>query len=85
MRHAFNLALREWEGCRTLVQKRINLYGVQLLGHKDRDMAQRYAPHCPDSLRDGVRVLEKPLAIDTNLSQHVPMTEGQACNLLNRW
>jgi site-specific recombinase XerD len=34
-----------------------------LLGHKDIKMTQRYAHHCPDSLRDGVEILE----VDYNL------------------
>lgn len=67
-----------------LVQKGIDLYRVQLLlGHKTGAMTQRYAHHCPESLRDGVRVLERPLTIGTNLTQQVPLAEGQACNLLN--
>ena len=67
-----------------LVQRGIDLYRVQLLlGHKTGAMTQRYAHHCPDSLREGVRVLEKPLTIGTNLTQSAPLAEGQACNLLN--
>ncbi|MDH5670250.1 MAG: site-specific integrase, partial [Nitrospira sp.] len=67
-----------------LVQKGIDLYRVQLLlGHKTGIMTQRYAHHCPESLRDGVRALEKPPVIGTNLPQDAPMVEGQACNLLN--
>jgi integrase len=42
-----------------LVQKGIDLYKVQrLLGHKTGLMTQRYAHHSPESLRDGVRVLD---------------------------
>ncbi|UVT18575.1 MAG: tyrosine-type recombinase/integrase [Nitrospira sp.] len=67
-----------------LVQKGIDLYRVQLLlGHKTGVMTQRYAHHCPDSLRDGVKALEKPFAMDTNWSQQAPIAEGSVCNLLN--
>jgi hypothetical protein len=38
-------------------------------GHKTGTMTQRYAHHCPESLRDGVNVLENRPPIDTNLSQ----------------
>ena len=67
-----------------LVQKGIDLYRVQLLlGHKTGTMTQRYAHHCPESLRDGVRALEKPPAIGTNLPQPAPMMGEPASNLLN--
>lgn len=53
-----------------LVQRGIDLYKVQrLLGHKTGTMTQRYAHHCPESLRDGVNVMEHRPPIDTNLSQ----------------
>jgi len=53
-----------------LVQRGIDLYKVQrLLGHKTGTMTQRYAHHCPESLRDGVNVLEHRPPYDTNLSQ----------------
>jgi Site-specific recombinase XerD len=43
-----------------LVQRGIDLYKVQrLLGHKTSTMTQRYAHHSPESLRDGVNVLEE--------------------------
>ncbi len=42
-----------------LVQNGVDLYRVQrLLGHKDSSMTQRYAHHCPDSLRSGVDALD---------------------------
>ena len=67
-----------------LVQKGIDLYRVQLLlGHKTGTMTQRYAHHCPESLREGVRALEKPPAIGTNLPQPAPMVGEPASNLLN--
>ncbi len=44
-----------------LVQRGIDLYKVQrLLGHKTGMMTQRYAHHSPESLRDGVTVLDAP-------------------------
>jgi len=50
-----------------LVQANVDLYTVsKLLGHKDIKMSQRYAHHCPESLRGGVEVLDK---ISTNLAQ----------------
>ena len=43
-----------------LVQSGIDLYKVQrLLGHKSSMMTQRYAHHYPESLRDGVDVLDR--------------------------
>jgi integrase len=42
-----------------LVQSGVDLYKIsKLLEHKDIQTTQRYAHHCPDSLRDGVEVLE---------------------------
>ncbi|HHT9137233.1 MAG TPA: tyrosine-type recombinase/integrase [Candidatus Wunengus sp. YC60] len=42
-----------------LSQRGVDIYKIaKLLGHKDIRMTLRYAHHCPDSLRDGVRVLE---------------------------
>ncbi len=50
-----------------LAQSGIDLYMIsKLLGHKDIKMTQRYAHHCPDSLRSGVEVLDR---ISTNLAQ----------------
>jgi site-specific recombinase XerD len=52
MRHTFSTRL---------VQRNVDLYKVQrLLGHTTGLMTQRYAHHSPESLRDGVRVLEDP-------------------------
>jgi len=60
-----------------LVQRGIDLYKVQrLLGHKTGLMTQRYAHHCPESLREGVRVLETPLTVGTNLTQSPIKEEG---------
>ena len=55
-----------------LVQRGIDLYKVQrLLGHKTGTMTQRYAHHSPESLRDGVNVLDEPRQdrVSTNLAQ----------------
>lgn len=43
-----------------LVQAGVELYKVQrLLGHKSPMMTQRYAHHYPESLRDGVEILDR--------------------------
>ena len=48
-----------------LAQAGVDLYKIsKLLGHKDIKMTQRYAHHCPESLRDGVEMLE----VDYNLT-----------------
>jgi integrase len=55
-----------------LVQRGVDLYKVQrLLGHKTSTMTQRYAHHSPESLRDGVNVLDgpQPQRFSTNLAQ----------------
>ncbi|MDH4083481.1 MAG: tyrosine-type recombinase/integrase [Nitrospira sp.] len=55
-----------------LVQRGIDLYKVQrLLGHKTGTMTQRYAHHSPESLRDGVNVLEEARQdrVSTKLAQ----------------
>ena len=50
-----------------LVQAGVDLYKVQrLLGHKLPTMTQRYAQHYPESLRDGVEVLDRKGRISTN-------------------
>lgn len=55
-----------------LVQRGVDLYKVQrLLGHKTSLMTQRYAHHSPESLRDGVNVLNDCVVgkVSTNLAQ----------------
>jgi integrase len=43
-----------------LVQNGVDIYKVQtLLGHKTPSMTQRYAHHYPESLRDGVDMLDR--------------------------
>jgi len=49
-----------------LAQRGIDIYKIsKLLGHVNITMTQRYAHHCPESLRDGIEVLEK---VDYNLT-----------------
>ncbi|HEU5201425.1 MAG TPA: site-specific integrase [Nitrospira sp.] len=51
-----------------LAQAGVDLYKVQrLLGHKSPSMTQRYAHHSPESLREGVLILERQHA--SSLSQ----------------
>ncbi|HZC68814.1 MAG TPA: tyrosine-type recombinase/integrase, partial [Nitrospirales bacterium] len=53
-----------------LVQAGVDLYKVQrLLGHKSGLMTQRYAHHWPESLRDGVEILDRGGRFSTNLAQ----------------
>lgn len=55
-----------------LVQRGVDLYKVQrLLGHKTGTMTQRYAHHSPESLRDGVNVLDeiRQDRVSTNIAQ----------------
>ena len=65
-----------------LVQRGVDLYKVQrLLGHKTSMMTQRYAHHSPESLREGVNVLDapqpQPQRVSTNLAQG-PVLSGLA-------
>lgn len=49
-----------------LAQAGVDLYKIsKLLGHKDIKMTQRYSHHCPDSLRDGVEILESDYNLTT--------------------
>ena len=42
-----------------LAQRGVDIYKIsKLLGHKDIRMTQRYSHHSPESLRDGIQVLE---------------------------
>ena len=63
-----------------LVQRGVDLYKVQrLLGHKTSLMTQRYAHHSPESLREGVNVLDgpHPQRVSTNLA-HGPIVTDVA-------
>jgi integrase len=58
-----------------LVQAGVDIYKVQrLLGHKSPIMTQRYAHHYPESLRDGVEILDR---VGTNVVHSVgsPLVE----------
>lgn len=49
-----------------LAQRGVDIYKIsKLLGHTNITMTQRYAHHCPESLRDGIVALEK---VDYNLT-----------------
>ena len=71
LRRAFNIAIKKagihdfhFHDLRhtfatRLAQRGIDIYKIsKLLGHHSIEMTQRYAHHCPDSLKDGVQVLE---------------------------
>ena len=77
LRTAFYIVLRKvgikdfrWHDLRhtfatRLAQAGVDLYKIsKLLNHKDIKMTQRYSHHCPDSLRDGVEMLE----VDYNMT-----------------
>ena len=43
-----------------LIQKGVDLYKLsKLLGHSSVTVTERYAHHCPESLRSGVEILEE--------------------------
>ena len=65
-----------------MVQGGVDLYKMQrLLGHKSPIMTQRYAHHYPESLRDGIEVLDAGQGFSTNLAQLrvVPQAESASC------
>lgn len=60
-----------------LIQRGIDIYKVQrLLGHKSPAMTQRYAHHYPESLRDGVEILDADKNFITILSQSGGVSQG---------
>ena len=62
-----------------LIQAGVDIYKVQrLLGHKSPIMTQRYAHHYPESLRDGVAILEEYDTSITNLSHSVDVTNARS-------
>ena len=64
----------------TLVQGGIDLYKVQQLhGHKSPIMTQRYAHHYPESLRDGVEILDRLRESSTKVAQSAGLEEGVNC------
>ena len=63
-----------------LAQAGVDLYKVQrLLGHKSPTMTQRYAHHSPESLREGVLILERhhPSALAQNYHTEA-VSQGQS-------
>ncbi len=49
-----------------LAQAGVDLYKIsKLLGHKDIKMTQRYSHHCPESLRDGVEIIDTDYNLTT--------------------
>ncbi|MFQ5779959.1 MAG: tyrosine-type recombinase/integrase [Nitrospiria bacterium] len=63
-----------------LVQAGVDIYKVQrLLGHKSPTMTQRYPHHYPESLRDGVEILDQRENFITILSHS--LTEAGRCSL----
>ncbi len=77
LRRAFNKAVRQAEienlkyhdlrhcFCTKLAQRGVDIYKIaKLAGHEDIRMTQRYSHHCPESLRDGVEMLE----VDYNMT-----------------
>jgi integrase len=66
-----------------LVQRGIDLYKVQrLLGHKTTHMTQRYAHHSPESLREGVRILENSSRLAQFSDTIREASQGEVCNPL---
>ncbi len=63
-----------------LVQKGVDLYKVaKLLGHSSVTVTERYAHHCPESLRTGVEILENiETAILEKPISHHRQYEGHA-------
>lgn len=69
-----------------LVQSGIDLYKVQcLLGHKSPIMTQRYAHHYPESLREGVEMLEKYRLASTGGTNLVHMAQTAGPNTGDEW
>lgn len=86
LRRSFRLALRKAEitdfhfhdlrhtFATRLVQAGIDIYKVQrLLGHKSPIMTQRYAHHYPESLRDGVDLLDRLTGQGTEIGHPEPV------------
>ncbi|RJQ44986.1 MAG: site-specific integrase [Gaiellales bacterium] len=66
-----------------LVQAGVDLYKVQrLLGHKSPTMTQRYAHHYPESLRDGVEILDRRQVVGTISAQSGRVENGRALQVV---
>ncbi len=60
-----------------LIQAGVDLYKVQrLLGHQSPVMTQRYAHHSPESLREGVEMLDRAREVITFLAQSAGAAES---------
>lgn len=60
-----------------LLQSGIDLYKVQqLLGHKSPIMTQRYTHQYPESLRDGVEILDRLRDSSTHVAQSAGLEAG---------
>jgi integrase len=68
-----------------LVQSGVDLYKVQrLLGHKSPIMTQRYAHHYPESLRDGVEILDRRRHRDTKLTTVLMSSQSAVSEVLEK-
>ena len=68
-----------------MIQAGVDLYKVQrLLGHKSPIMTQRYAHHCPESLRDGVDTLDIGRVVSTNLYMDPAFRTTTACHAMHQ-
>lgn len=67
-----------------LIQAGVDIYKVQrLLGHKSPIMTQRYAHHYPESLRDGVEILDRKENFITILSQSPSLAGGVSSKVID--
>jgi hypothetical protein len=67
-----------------MVQGGVDLYKVQrLLRHKSPIMTQRYAHHYPESLRDGIEVLDAGQVVSTNLYMDPAFAATTACHAMH--
>ncbi len=54
-----------------LVQKSEDIYKIaKLLGHRNIKSTQRYAHHCPESLRSGVEILAQSDCVLTSVAKN---------------
>ncbi|HKP00990.1 MAG TPA: tyrosine-type recombinase/integrase, partial [Nitrospiraceae bacterium] len=68
-----------------LVQAGVDLYKVQrLLGHKSPMMTQRYAHHYPESLRDGVEILDQHGPRDTKIATVSAIAKGLVVQVVEK-
>ena len=66
-------------------EKVVDLYKVQrLLGHKSPMMTQRYAHHYPESLRDGVEILDRRGRCGTNSTTVLRKSESAVSQVLEK-